>query len=119
MSNVINGAADMGRLVQQMQTQLRGMAGQAGGDLASGDAVTPTAVQPANFGDVLKHAIDGVNQLQQRADGLSTAFERGDSTVSLAQVMVSMQKATIAFQAMTEVRNRLVTAYQDVMSMPV
>jgi flagellar hook-basal body complex protein FliE len=72
-----------------------------------------------NFGDLLRQSIDGVNQQQVAADNLVTRFESGATDVSVAEVMVSMQKASLSFQAMNEVRNRLVDAYQQVMNMPI
>ena len=51
--------------------------------------------------------------------GLATAFESGDPTVNLSEVMVAIQKASISFQAMTQVRNNLVSAYKEVMNMQV
>jgi flagellar hook-basal body complex protein FliE len=67
----------------------------------------------------LKQSIDQVNAMQQEASKLSSAFSAGDPSVDVTEVMIALQKAGVAFQAMTEVRNRLVSAYQDVMSMPV
>jgi flagellar hook-basal body complex protein FliE len=73
----------------------------------------------ADFAALLKQSIDQVNDTQQAAGRLSAAFSAGDSDVNVTEVMVALQKAGVAFQAMTEVRNRLVTAYQDIMNMPV
>lgn len=73
----------------------------------------------ADFSTLLKQSIDQVNDTQKTAGKLSEAFSAGDPSVDVAQVMVSLQKAGVAFQAMTEVRNRLVSAYQDIMSMQV
>lgn len=71
------------------------------------------------FGEMLSDAVNGVNETQQKAGALATAYEQGDSNVDLTQVMISMQKASVSFQAMTQVRNRLVSAYEDVMKMPI
>lgn len=60
-----------------------------------------------------------VNEHQSEASRLRTAYEQGDPTVDLPQVMIQAQKASVSFQAMTQVRNRLVTAYEDVMKMPI
>jgi flagellar hook-basal body complex protein FliE len=68
---------------------------------------------------MMQQAIDQVNQTQADAKQLSTALELGDPNVDIAQVMVAMQKSSVSFQALTEVRNKLLTAYQDVMNMPV
>ena len=87
---------------------------------------TPLEVTPQinksdapSFADMMTKAIDTVNESQMTASSLSKRFEMGDESVDLAQVMVSGQKAKIAFNALTEVRNKLLTAYQDVMNMPV
>ncbi len=72
-----------------------------------------------NFGEVLRQSIDSVSEQQAAAQSLATRFETGAADVSVAEVMVSMQKASLSFQAMTEVRNRLVEAYQQVMNMPI
>jgi flagellar hook-basal body complex protein FliE len=73
----------------------------------------------ADFSAMLKQSIAQVNDTQQAASKLSEAFSAGDPNVDVAEVMVALQKAGVAFQAMTEVRNRLVSAYQDIMSMPI
>ena len=71
------------------------------------------------FATLLKSAIDGVNNTQMEATRLSTAYEQGDTSVELTQVMVQLQKASVSFQAMAEVRNRLLSAYEDVMNMSI
>jgi flagellar hook-basal body complex protein FliE len=73
----------------------------------------------ADFAALLKRSVDQVNEMQQSASKLRDAFSAGDPEVDVAQVMVALQKAGIAFQAMSQVRNRLVSAYQDIMSMQV
>ena len=60
-----------------------------------------------------------MNQTQQHATALAAAFERGTPGVELPQVMLEMQKASVSFRALTEVRNRLVNAYQEIMNMPI
>jgi flagellar hook-basal body complex protein FliE len=72
-----------------------------------------------SFANLLKTSIASVNETQQSASELAAAFEMGKSDVSLAEVMIALQKANLSFQAMTEVRNRLVSAYQEIMNMPV
>jgi flagellar hook-basal body complex protein FliE len=82
---------------------------------------TPTnAPAPAsNFGDMLKSSLDAVNEAQQHASELKVGFENGTTDKSLAEVMIASQKASLSFRAVTEVRNKLVSAYQDIMNMPV
>ncbi|MGH8136711.1 MAG: flagellar hook-basal body complex protein FliE [Steroidobacteraceae bacterium] len=74
---------------------------------------------PSEFANILSKGIDQVNQTEQRATQLAAAFERGTPGVELPQVMLEMQKASVSFRALTEVRNRLVSAYQEIMNMQV
>jgi len=80
---------------------------------------TTPPLQTDGFQKLLKSSIEQVNGAQQQAQSLARAFEAGDPNTDLAAVMVAMQKASVSFQAMTQVRNKLVAAYQEIMSMPV
>lgn len=105
--------------VNQLLSQMRAMAAQVE---QSSNAIKPDAVngtEKPDFSNLLKQSIDSVNETQATAGKLSTAFEKGDPDVSLAEVMVALEKASVSFQAMTQVRNKLLTAYQEVMNMPV
>ncbi|NNC76714.1 MAG: flagellar hook-basal body complex protein FliE [Woeseiaceae bacterium] len=73
----------------------------------------------SEFGQLLKSSLNAVNEAQQTAGALKTGFENGTSDASLAEVMIAAQKADLSFRAVTEVRNKLVQAYQDIMNMPV
>lgn len=70
------------------------------------------------FTDALKTALGGVSASQRNADDLSAAYERGEVT-DVAKVMLARQEAGIAFEATLQVRNRLLSAYQDIMRMGV
>lgn len=104
--------------VNQLMAQMRVM---SSGQAQSSEAAQPeqggNAVQ--DFAALLKDSIDNVNQTQKTASGLAEAFERGDQSADLGEVMVALQKANVSFQAMTQVRNKLVEAYKDVMNMPI
>lgn len=77
-------------------------------------------VEPvSDFSSLLKSSVQAVNATQQQAQTAANAWERGDSEVSLTQVMVSLQKADVSFKAMMEVRNKMVDAYQEVMRMSI
>lgn len=78
-----------------------------------------TGTSGVAFGALLKNSMDSVNAAQSNASALKTAFETGATDKTLAEVMIASQKADISFRAMTEVRNKLITAYQDIMNMPV
>ena len=71
----------------------------------------------SGFGDLLKGAIDSVNDEKMKAGALQNAYQLGDPNVDLPQVMIQMQKSSVAFEAVTQVRNRLVRAYEEIMSM--
>ena len=73
----------------------------------------------SSFSDMLGNAINKVSETQQASSQLSNAFEIGKSGVDLTDVMIASQKASVSFQALTQVRNKLVQAYQDIMQMPV
>lgn len=77
---------------------------------------TPKGV--AGFGDVMKGALEQVNELQAQSSAVSEAYERGETT-DIAAVMLARQSASIGFEATLQVRNKLLTAYKDIMSMPV
>ncbi len=77
---------------------------------------TPAAAP--RFDTAMADALKAVSDIQENAGAASAAYERGDSH-DLASVMIARQKASIAFEATLQVRNRLLSAYKDVMSMPV
>lgn len=101
--------------VSQLLAQLRSTVAT---QQAKGPGVEGVA-NDSNFSQLLQDSIDKVNQLQKNAGNLATAFETGDPKVSLEEVMIALQKANISFQAMTQVRNKLMAAYQEIMNMPV
>jgi len=73
----------------------------------------------SEFGKMLTESINKASEAGNVAGDLKEAFTRGDEGVELPQVMVALQEASISFQAMTQVRNKLLSAYQDIMNMPV
>jgi flagellar hook-basal body complex protein FliE len=88
--------------------------------LARNAALRAPAAQPAEqprFGAALDTALRQVSAIQDQAAATTTAFETGQ-THDLASVMIARQKASIAFEATLQARNRLITAYKDVMNMP-
>ena len=68
---------------------------------------------------MLKSTLNAVNDAQQHSSDLKIGFANGTTDKSLAEVMIASQKADLSFRAVTEVRNKLVSAYQDIMNMPV
>jgi flagellar hook-basal body complex protein FliE len=72
-----------------------------------------------SFSRMMSRAINQVNETQMDASNMRKAFELGDDTVDLSEVMIAVQKSRISFEALSQVRNKLLNAYQDVMNMPV
>jgi flagellar hook-basal body complex protein FliE len=104
------------QLVDQSE-QLRGLreAGQSGGVQAAG---VPGATAGGGFADTLRSTLEQVNASQSRSSQITAAYERGEVT-DIAQVMMARQEAGVAFEATLQVRNKLLTAYQDIMRMGV
>lgn len=78
----------------------------------------PPVTDGTGFGTAMQQALEQVNTQSMNASELINKFETGQGDTSVAEVMVAMQKASVSMQAMTEVRNRLVEAYREIMSMP-
>lgn len=112
MAVEMNVQSDINRILAEMRNHA----------IAASQARPAEGAQAANgvdFSSMLRQSIDKVNDMQQTSSAMAQAFEMGDPSVSLSDAMISMQKASIAFQAMVQVRNKVISAYQEVMSMPV
>lgn len=106
---------DVGRILNDMQRLVReAQTGATPGATASGDAAVPQS-----FAELLESSVERVNDMQVSAAQAAEAFEKGTTEAQIPEVMIALQKANLSFQAMTEVRNRLVSAYQDIMNMPI
>lgn len=106
-----------------MQARMAEMAARAAG-VSPSSAPTPSAAAASasgsvDFASVLRDAVREVNAAQNTAQAKAQAFSMGAPGVSIEEVMVSMQKANLAFQGMIAVRNRLVDAYRDVSNLQV
>ena len=91
----------------------------AAGTSALGRAAGTAAGGGASFAKALDSALKTVSSLQQDSTSLQKQYQMGAETVSLEDTMVAMQKAQVGFQAAVTVRNRLVSAYTDIMNMQV
>ena len=102
--------------LDQMLSVLQATAAQASGRVSEAQG---SQAGGTDFAQVLQNSIDQVNQTQQQAESMAANFAAGDSSANLHEVMISLQKANVSFQEMVQVRNKLVTAYHDVMNMQV
>jgi flagellar hook-basal body complex protein FliE len=98
--------------------QIRAISAQSRTGIAPLKNPTESASGPS-FASLLKGGIEQAAASEQRASKLADAFEKGTPGVDLPQVMLEIEKATVAFRAVTEVRNRFVSAYQEIMSMSI
>ena len=73
---------------------------------------------PAGFGDLVRQTVDKVNANQMQASKIASAYERGEG-VPLTDVVLSMQKSSLSFEATLQVRNKVLKAYEDILNMPV
>jgi len=101
--------------IDQVLAQIRALSAQT-----QSEAARPTSAGvTSDFATLLKSGLDEVNQTAQHANDLATAFQRGTPGVDLPQVMVELQKASVSLRGIAEVRNRLISAYQEIMSMQI
>lgn len=108
----------MNRLaIDQVLAQIRALSAQAPGPQVP--ASPPSTREAAGFATLLRQGVERVNAAQQRAAEVATQFQQGVPGVELPQVMLELQKASVSFRAATEVRNRLVNMYQEIMNMPI
>ncbi|RYY27309.1 MAG: flagellar hook-basal body complex protein FliE [Sphingomonadales bacterium] len=114
----VGGAMGIDRVMQLRQQILeRNAALNRPTDAPSGVG-SAAAAKPASFASSMEDALKSVNQSQSQAGELSAAYERGE-TVDIAKVMLARQQASVGFEATLQVRNKLLSAYKDIMSMPV
>ena len=106
--------------MQSMSLQATGNSLPAvGGDMSGANPAGKVNGSSDSFGNLLTDALKTVNELQKDTGAKKMAFEMGDRSVSLADVMVASSKSGIALDATVQVRNKLVEAYKEIMSMPV
>jgi flagellar hook-basal body complex protein FliE len=98
--------------INRVLAQMRAMSLQAS------NPIQQTSGGNTDFSALLQQSLATVNDTQQSAGNMTEAFETGAANISLADVMVANQKASVSFQATLQVRNKLVEAYKDVMNMP-
>ena len=101
--------------VEELLSQLRAASNLAG-KISPASASTAA---PVDFGQALKSALDRVNDTQLQANRLAQDVELERNGTTLSDAMIAMQKANISFQQASQVRNRLVAAYHEIMNMQI
>jgi flagellar hook-basal body complex protein FliE len=118
--------------INQVLAQIRALQGQASGGVTPGGPSTVRGLagslesatdvnESANvsFTSILRNGLDHVDSVQKQAKKTVTDFQRGVPGVELPQVMLDLQKSSITFRGAVEVRNKMVSAYQEIMNMPI
>lgn len=103
--------------VMALRARILAQSDQLGGLARAGGAASPAGTAAVPFEAAMSDALKAVSEVQAEAGAKAASYERGDSQ-DLAAVMLARQKASIAFEATLQVRNKLLGAYKDVMSMP-
>ena len=117
-----NGVDGVRTDINQVLNEMRALKSRAQGfepASALSDISPNTNAKGVDFQAILGSAINQVNDVQKQSGALAKSFQMGDPEVTLTQVVVASEKAGVAFEAMSEVRNRLVNAYEDIMNMPI
>ena len=109
--------------IQSILSQIRQFENQSKGPLKAESSLPDAAQSVADkgktgFAQLVKGAVGSVNDLQQNAQSMATAFEQGKD-VPLTDVVLAMQKSSIAFEATLQIRNKVMKAYEDIKNMPV
>ena len=100
--------------MQSMITKMRMMQSQLSSESVSGTGQG----KGVSFTDSLQKSLEQVNELQSVAKDKTTAFEMGED-ISITEVMLAKEKASVAFEATLQIRNKVLSAYQEIMQMPV
>lgn len=120
---MVNDRPDINQVLSQMRN-MQSQVQKPGDTAVNFSAINKlgnadNTIERADFAAMLKDAVDNVNSLQQDATKMAQAYERGDPNIDLPQVMIGLQKSSVSFEAMTQVRNKLVDAYEKIMNMPI
>jgi flagellar hook-basal body complex protein FliE len=109
MIEKVNSNANIMSMLQTLQSYQREAAG------APASVYSPNA---PSFSEAIQKSVNKVNDLQNHSQAMTSAFERGED-VPLTDVVLSMQKSSLAFEATLQVRNKVLKAYDEIMNMPV
>ncbi len=121
----MSNRVDINNLLMEMRTlKAQTQAFQKPQPLQGVNPLNPTeqaqkTTETPGFGEVMAQAVNKVNSLQKASGATADAFERGKEGVDITDVMIASQKASVAFEATVQVRNKLVEAYRDIMNMPI
>jgi flagellar hook-basal body complex protein FliE len=114
---MIEKATSPANISAMLQT-LRAHQAEASGMSGATEGLGQKPVAKTGFGDLISNAIGNVNELQATDDKLQDAYDRGEN-VPLTDVVLGMQKSSLAFEATLQIRNKVLKAYEEILNMPV
>ena len=106
-------------ILSMLQT-MRGLQAQASAGVEQsmpGLETESSRQRPVAFADLVRQAVSQVNEAQQASRSMQAAFERGEAPLN--EVVIAMQKSSLAFEATLQMRNKVLKAYEDILNMPV
>ena len=115
---MIDKINSMLQTLRSYQSQAAGGMDDEGNKVGSGLNGSQGPQGPSGFGDLVRQTVDKVNANQMQATKIASAYERGEG-VPLTDVVLSMQKSSLSFEATLQVRNKVLKAYEDILNMPV
>jgi flagellar hook-basal body complex protein FliE len=107
--------ANIQSMLQTLRSHQAQASGLPGAEQLKG--LTPE-VGKTNFGEFVSGALSQVNQVQVQSSEMRASFDRGED-IALTDVVLGMQKSSLAFEATLQVRNKVLKAYEDILNMPV
>lgn len=111
---MIEKATSSANIASMLQT-LRAHQSQASGGV---QGLAQESVQKSGFADAVRQMVGQVNEAQTSSSNRIQAYERGED-IPLTDVVLGMQKSSLAFEATLQVRNKVLKAYEDILNMPV
>lgn len=121
ISNTPQGSVEMrddiSRMLKMMREIQKPEASASPDNTSNTSQITESSFQ--TLLDQARSAVDQVNHLEETSTGMKNAYIAGDANVSLTDVVLASQKSSLAFQALINIRNKLLDAYRQVMDMPV
>ena len=104
--------------VESVLSQIREYQSQAAEGINTSGSSTEQTQGASGFADSIKGALQEVNSTQQTSKALRKAYEHGED-IPLTDVVMSLQKSSLAFEATLQVRNKVLKAYEEILNMPV
>lgn len=104
--------------IQSMLQTLRSHQAQASGLPGTDIKGLIPEVGKTSFGEMVSGALSQVNQTQLQSSEMRSAYDRGED-LALTDVVLGMQKSSLAFEATLQVRNKVLKAYEEILNMPV